>query len=246
MVSATILESVSFQRPLRSVTTSVSTRVTLVSLAQPPSSTVPANTATAVLRPRIGSTPRTCIAASLGHGTCASRRSQSLFGASPFAFFRFEPIEQPLGVLSHEIPDLTVQFFGLQHLFLHVLKRQLGEDVIGSRLVVLVSIHWPDSAERDGGEGLNGSLHVLLFSVSGKITGCRGGGIIPHQICRIGFEVLGQLSTRSVLSGVPGQRLIFHPDHGPDPIERLILFAVQHAGPFLHPGRRSPAGGQTH
>src|SRR5207237_7487949 len=122
-------------------------RVPLVSPSQPPSSIVPANTATAILRPRMGFTTRSCIAASFGHGTCASRRSQSLLvGASPFAFFRFEPIEQPLGVLSHEIPDLTVQFFGLQHLFLHVLERQLGEDVIGSRLFVLVSIHWPDSA----------------------------------------------------------------------------------------------------
>src|SRR4029079_4670992 len=50
IVSATILESVSFQRPLRSVTTSESTLVILVSWAQPANTTT-AN-ATSPIRPR--------------------------------------------------------------------------------------------------------------------------------------------------------------------------------------------------
>src|SRR5438094_7349257 len=107
MVSATILESVSFQRPLRSVTTSVSTRVTLVSLAQPVSNNVPANTAIDVLRPSLGSKTRSRTTTSLWHRTCASRHPQ-LFIDRSFIFFLFESVEEPLSVLPHEIPDLAI------------------------------------------------------------------------------------------------------------------------------------------
>ena len=61
IVSATILESVSFQRPLRSVTSPSSTRVTFVPLEQPPSITSAhptSNTVRTTLFPR---PPRVCI-----------------------------------------------------------------------------------------------------------------------------------------------------------------------------------------
>src|ERR1051325_7803022 len=143
IVSATILESVSFQRPLRSVTTSESTLVILVSWAQPASTTT-AN-ATSPIRPR-------CIIITrylLGNAAIGSRSVRALPGC-PFVFFFLKPLKKLIGIPSDVVTNLGVEFLRLIEIFLHLLEIEPGQHVVRVGLLILVAIDGTNAAEGRG------------------------------------------------------------------------------------------------
>src|SRR5213080_39086 len=127
MASATKRESVSFQRPLRSVTDAVSTRVTLVD-AQP-------DVTTSAARNRLPSSARSFRIATI--------------------LFLLQSVEGSFGVLSDKVASGFVEVFHLAHGFFERGKVHLRQGIrdLAALLVLLPSVHDLHPGQMRGHEG---------------------------------------------------------------------------------------------
>src|SRR5438067_4623467 len=138
MASATKRESVSFQRPLRSVTDAVSTRVTLVD-AQP-------GVTRSAARNRLPSSARSFRIATI--------------------LFLLQPVEGSFGILSDKVTRSLVEVFHLAHGFFERSEIHFRQGIcnFAALLVPLPSVHDLDPGQMRGHECFHGAFNILLFA----------------------------------------------------------------------------------
>src|SRR5205823_9802841 len=156
MVSATRRESVSFQRPLRSVTDAVSTRVTLLD-AQP-------DIATSAARNRLPSSARSFRIATI--------------------LFLLQPVKGSFGILSDKVTRSLVEVFHLAHGFFERSEIHFRQGIcnFAALLVPLPSVHDLDPGQMRGYERFHGAFNILFFAGFCEIASRRGRRVVPHQI----------------------------------------------------------------
>ena len=138
MDSATILESVSFQRPLR-VGDDARVDTSYLGFRAAPN--------------RSGEYQRSDRHAAAFSSYRSSRDTSShmrevreplgLSALRPFVFFFFKPFKELVGILADVIANLRVEFLGLLEIILHLLEIQLGQDVIGAGFFVFIPFDRP-------------------------------------------------------------------------------------------------------